>query len=36
VALLALIAGTVSYLHVHRLIALHGQPGGSRRSRRCR
>jgi hypothetical protein len=36
VALLALIAGTVSYLHVHRLAALHGQPGGSRRSRRCR
>ena len=27
VALLALIAGTVSYLHLHRLVALHGQPG---------
>ena len=27
VALLALIAGTVSYLHMHRLVALHGQPG---------
>lgn len=27
VALLALIAGTVSYLHIHRLVALHGQPG---------
>jgi hypothetical protein len=26
-ALLALIAGTVSYLHMHRLVALHGQPG---------
>jgi hypothetical protein len=25
--LLALIAGTVSYLHMHTLIALHGQPG---------
>jgi hypothetical protein len=27
VALLALIAGTVSYLHMHRLIVLHEQPG---------
>jgi hypothetical protein len=27
VALLALIAGTVSFLHMHRLVALHGQPG---------
>jgi len=27
VALLALIAGTVSYLNMHRLVALHGQPG---------
>ena len=27
VALPALIAGTVSYLHMHRLVALHGQPG---------
>jgi hypothetical protein len=27
VALLALIAGTVSYLHMHALGALHGQPG---------
>jgi len=27
VALLALIAGTVSYIHMHRLVALHGQPG---------
>jgi hypothetical protein len=27
VALLALFAGTVSYLHMHRLVALHGQPG---------
>src|SRR3989442_7514659 len=27
VALLALIAGTVSYLHRHALVALHGQPG---------
>ena len=27
VALLALIAGTVSYLRMHRLVALHGQPG---------
>jgi hypothetical protein len=26
-ALLALIAGTVSYLHMHLLVALHGQPG---------
>jgi Protein of unknown function (DUF2637) len=26
-ALLALIAGTVSYLHMHTLVALHGQPG---------
>ena len=26
VALLALIAGTVSYLHMHRLVALYGQP----------
>jgi len=25
--LLAVIAGTVSYLHMHRLVALHGQPG---------
>jgi len=27
VALLALIAGTVSYIHMHELVALHGQPG---------
>jgi len=27
VALLALIAGTVSYLHMHLLVTLHGQPG---------
>jgi hypothetical protein len=27
VGLLALIAGTVSYLHMHMLVALHGQPG---------
>jgi hypothetical protein len=27
VAFLALIAGTVSYLHMRRLVALHGQPG---------
>jgi hypothetical protein len=27
VALLALIAGTVSYLHMHLLDELHGQPG---------
>jgi hypothetical protein len=27
VTMLALIAGTVSYLHMHVLVALHGQPG---------
>jgi len=27
VALLALIAGTVSYLHMHMLVARHGRPG---------
>lgn len=27
VGLLALIAGTVSYLHMHDLMTLHGQPG---------
>src|SRR5712692_11839284 len=27
VGLLALIAGTVSYLHMHLLVARHGQPG---------
>ena len=27
VAMLALIAGTLSYLHMHRLVALYGQPG---------
>jgi diadenosine tetraphosphate (Ap4A) HIT family hydrolase len=27
VALLALIAGTVSHLHMHLLVELHGQPG---------
>jgi hypothetical protein len=27
VGLLALIAGTVSYLHMHFLVELHGQPG---------
>ena len=27
VGLLALIAGTVSYLHMHTLVQLHGQPG---------
>ncbi len=25
--MLALIAGTVSYLHMHLLVAMHGQPG---------
>jgi len=27
VALLALIAGTASYLHMHTLVEAHGQPG---------
>jgi hypothetical protein len=27
VAMLALIEGTVSYLHMHLLVELHGQPG---------
>jgi hypothetical protein len=27
VSMLAMIAGTVSYLHMHELVALHGQPG---------
>jgi Protein of unknown function (DUF2637) len=27
VGMLALIAGTVSYLHMHRLVEMHGQPG---------
>ncbi len=27
VTILAMIAGTVSYLHMHALVALHGQPG---------
>jgi len=27
VAVLAMIAGTVSYLHMHLLVELHGQPG---------
>src|ERR1022692_4483605 len=27
VSMLALIAGTVSYLHMHELVALHGQHG---------
>jgi hypothetical protein len=27
VGMLALIAGTVSYLHMHMLVELHGQPG---------
>jgi Protein of unknown function (DUF2637) len=27
VGMLALIAGTVSYLHMHLLVELHGQPG---------
>ncbi len=27
VSMLAVIAGTVSYLHMHELVALHGQPG---------
>src|SRR5215467_11228997 len=27
VAMLALVAGTVSYLHMHMLVAQHGQPG---------
>jgi hypothetical protein len=27
VGLLALIAGTVSYLHTHALVVRHGQPG---------
>ncbi len=31
VALLAVIAGTVAYLHMHQLVAGHGQPGGWRR-----
>jgi hypothetical protein len=44
VALLALIAGMVSYLHLHTLVELPGQPGwvtaltpegGRRRVRRC-
>jgi hypothetical protein len=43
VALLALIASTVSYLHMHTLVTLHGQPGGGgadptvggRNDRRC-
>jgi hypothetical protein len=26
--MLALLAGTVSYLHMHLLVKLHGQPGG--------
>ena len=30
VALLAIIAGTASYLHMHALVALHGQPGVGR------
>ena len=35
VTLLALIAGTVSYLCMHMLVARHVQPGVSLRSRRC-
>jgi hypothetical protein len=31
VAPLAMIAGTVSYLRVHLLVELHGQPGGWQR-----
>jgi hypothetical protein len=31
VAVLAAIAGTVSYLHMHLLVEEYGQPGGSRR-----
>jgi Protein of unknown function (DUF2637) len=27
VGMLALVAGTVSYLHLHLLVELHGQPG---------
>jgi len=27
--MLTLIAGTVSYLHMHLLVQLHGQPGWS-------
>jgi hypothetical protein len=27
VGMLAMIAGTVSYLHMHLLVELHGQPG---------
>lgn len=34
--LLTMIAGTVSYLHVHTLVALHGNPCGWWRCRRCR
>ena len=36
VGLLALIAGTVSYLHMHLLVELHGQPGWVAPSRRFR
>ena len=36
VALLALIAGTVSYLHMHALVARMGSRAGSPRSRRSR
>jgi len=34
--LLALIAATVSCLHMHRLVELHGQPGWGPRWRRSR
>jgi len=36
VGLLALIAGTVSYLHMHTLVELHGQPGWVAALTRCR
>jgi hypothetical protein len=36
VALLALIAGTFSYLHMHTLLTSMGSRGGWLRLRRCR
>jgi hypothetical protein len=36
VALLAPIAGTVSYLHMHTLVELHGQPGWVAALTHCR
>jgi len=35
VGMLALIAGTVSYLHMHLLVQLHGQPGKTASLRTC-